>query len=123
MNGYTFLLALVGLAVMALLIAAVANGSLLAGIVLAVLVTVLLISTGAGITLLTQRMAIEKSQIDFINNAKENLAIMQSLQRVQNQQNATLMQQLGQTARLPEPARNGNDSLIIDAAIFDELED
>jgi hypothetical protein len=126
MNGYTFALSLIWLAILAgLVYLAAAQGSIVAAVILAILATVLLVGLGAGITLATQRMANEKSQADFVNNAKENLAIMASLQRVQNSQNQTLMQQLKQAARLPEPPPgfDPGGALLIEEGVFDELED
>jgi uncharacterized membrane protein YeiB len=120
MNVYHFTTVLVILAGLTALTLAAVAGSLLAAVILAVLVTVLLVGIGAGIALAVQRLANEKSQADFVNNAKENLAIMSSLQSVQNRQNQTIMQQLGQAARLPSPA-NGVDNFLIDDGIFSEL--
>jgi len=127
MNAYAFALALIMLALIALLVYLAAQGSLAALITLAVIVTVVLIALGALIALLGQRLANEKAQQDFRDNAKENLAIMQSMQQVQNKQNQTLMQQLNQAARLPAPSPPGRPKngqpLIIDDRIFDGLED
>ena len=125
LNVYSFVLILILLAILAGLIYAATLGSLAAAVILAILATILLVSLGAGIALATQRMANDKSQADFVNNARENLAMMQALQRVQNAQNQTLMQQLGRAARLPDPQANPDLShvLMIDDGIFEELED
>jgi uncharacterized membrane protein YeiB len=120
MNGYHFTTVLVILAGLTALTLAAVAGSLPAAVILAVLVTVLLVGIGAGIALAVQKLANEKSQADFVANAKENLALMSSLQSVQNRQNQTIMQQLSQAARLPLPA-NGADNFFIDDGIFNEL--
>lgn len=124
MNGYTFSFGVLLLTLAALLGWLASRGSLAAGIALAVVGTVALVALGAGITLAVQRMANEKSQADFVNNAKENLMLMQQAQRVQNLQNQTIMDQLNRAARLPEPS-NGYEpagGLLIDSDIFAELD-
>jgi thiol:disulfide interchange protein len=66
-----------------------------------------------------------REQQRFLANAKEDLAIMAMMQKVQNQQNALLLKQSRDlTRQLPAP--NGNESdggFTFDDAIFDELED
>lgn len=121
MNGHTFAFALLVLALLALLVYLAAAGSVAALLVLAILLTVALVAVGAGIALVTQHQANQKQQQDFVNNAKENMALMAGIQTIQNRQNHTLMEQLRTTARLPEQA-NGN-GLLIDAGIFDELDE
>lgn len=123
MTGYTFATILMVLAIIALLIYAAMLGSLIAVAILAVLATVLLVGLGAGIALATQRMANDKAQVDFVNNAKENLAMMQAMQRLQNAQNQTIMSQLGQVARLPEPPRDLDSALLIDEGLFSDLDE
>lgn len=121
MNGYNFTFGLVVLALLITLGYLAVGGSLAAGIALAIITTVVLILTGALIALAVQKMANQKAQADFVANARENMAIMAGLQRTQNLQNQTLMQQLGRVARLPEPT--DSHSLLIDEGIFSELED
>lgn len=60
----------------------------------------------------------------FTANAKENLAIMAGMQRVQNAQNTMLQKQLHETQRmLPAPDGEVVEALVeYDDAIFDELE-
>lgn len=125
MNGYTFTTILMALAIITLLIYAAMQGSLVAVAILATFATILLVSLGAVITLATQRMANDKAQVDFVNNAKENLAMMQAMQRIQNAQNQTIMSQLGRVTRLPEPQRGMdlNNALLIDDGLFSDLDD
>ena len=124
MTGYSFALVLIILAVLAFLVFAVVQGSLIAGIVLAIVVTIVLICVGAGISLVTQKMANDKAQGDFRANTQENLSIMTLMQKVQNLQNKTVMDQLKGAARLslPEPA-DSSDVLEFDEAVFEELDD
>lgn len=62
----------------------------------------------------------------FIANAQENLAMMSSMQRVQNQQNAMLLKQAKEAQRaLPAP---DGDTLnvggfVFEDALFDELDE
>ncbi len=124
MNGYNFALVLIFLGILAFLVYAVAQGSLIAGVVLAIVVTILLVCVGAGIALVTQKMANDKAQGDFMANAKENLSIMALMQKVQNLQNKTVMDQLKGTARLslPEPGERV-DVLEYDDIVFEELDE
>lgn len=124
MNGYNFTFGLIILAVLAGLIYAASLGMITAIVTLAVLLTIVLTAMGAGIALAATKMMTDKAQKAFMDNAQENLSIMAALQRIQNQQNQTLMQQLGQVARLPqpEPQLNLKDSLLIEDGIFEELE-
>jgi len=120
MNGYQFLYLIALTAVLGFIgYAAVVWGSVIAIIFLVILVTLVLIGAGAGIALAVQRMANEKTQQDFINNAKENMAIMGAIQKAQNLQT----QNAGRLARLPDPTQNGGEPFVIDYNVFDELED
>lgn len=85
--------------------------------------TLLTVSFGAFIVIYVNRQQTARQQADFAENAKENLAMMQQLQRIQNEQNKTLMHQLGQTARLPATQSNGSGpAWLIEDGIFDELD-
>ena len=86
--------------------------------------TVLMIVTGWGLSIFQQGRATAKEQSAFLANAKENLALMASMQSVQNRQNQTLMQQLGTVARLPQagPGLDLSKSLLIEDGLFEELE-
>lgn len=121
MNTQTLIAGLlVALAVTAYL---AAQGSIAAMVALAILTTIALVLVGAGITLFAVKMMLAKQQADFIANTKENLAIMQSMQNIQNSQNAHLLKQQAHLAKhqgaLPPPS-NGN--ILIPDAIFDDLE-
>lgn len=80
-----------------------ALGSIVALAVLASLVTVLLIVIGYSLSMYQVKTISDSSQQVFRSNAKENLDIMNAMQRVQNQQNRTVMDQLKTAARLPDP--------------------
>lgn len=124
MNAYSFSFASIILATITGLVYAASLGFVSAMVTLAVLVTILLISLGAGITLTATNLMAKQAQKAFTDNAQENLSIMQSLQSVQNQQNAALMQQLNQVARLPQPTApvDLTKSLLIEDGIFAELD-
>lgn len=93
--------------------------ALIAVAVLSILMTVGLISLGAFIATVNQKIAAEKSIQSFQDNAKENLAIIQSLQKVQNEQNKLLMgQALNGFGQQQLPASN----MMLDASLFDNLE-
>lgn len=116
-----FRLTLVALIVAGTLVWLAVLGYTLAIIALAVLATVALIGIGAGVGLLYTQQAAQQQQKQFMDNADENLRIMQALQSVQNRQNDTLMKQLSQTARLPEPSPPNGDFEIV-PGVFDELD-
>jgi hypothetical protein len=120
MSKYTFIFLLVLLAVLALLVWAAFAGSLLAGVVLAVIATAALMLAGAGLALLVLKQANAKQQADFIANARENLAIMTQLQRAQNLQNLGIMSQVRTQGQLT--AGGSMPGLTIENDIFDELE-
>lgn len=117
---FLFVMSLVS-ALVALVLLARA-GDTWAMVILAVLWTALMIGAGALIVLLVNRQRDQKAQADFAENARENLAMMQALQRVQNEQNKTIMHQLGQAARLPGPAPDRPSPWVIEPGIFDDLD-
>jgi hypothetical protein len=90
--------------------------------ILAVLAAVVLILLGVGIAVLFQWMAARREETAFIQNAKENMAIMASMQRVQNAQNVGLLRQAREMQRaLPAPEGETIDGLEYDDAVFAEL--
>lgn len=107
-----FLLTLIGLIVTLVYFAR--QGDIWSAATLAALWTMGAIIVGALIVLYVVRQRDKQGDNTFIANARENLLIMQQLQRLQNLQNKGLMNQNGS----PPPA-NG---LMIDDGIFDELE-
>lgn len=124
MNTQTLILILtvLGLAILAGLVWLATLGYILAYVILAVLAAVGLIGLGLSFGLIQQKIAADRQQQVFMDNAQENLSIMNTLQSIQNKQNSTLMQQLGAVSRLPvPPAQNGN--FLIEDGIFDELGD
>lgn len=120
-QGLVLWLILLLTAVLAALVWLAVLGYLLAYIALAVLGTVALIGLGLSFGLVHTKIAAERQQQMFMDNAQENLSIMSALQSVQNKQNQTLMQQLNQVSRLPQPP--GQNGFMIADGIFDELED
>jgi thiol:disulfide interchange protein len=64
-----------------------------------------------------------QEQERFTTNARENLAIMASMQRVQNAQNSMLLRQAREAKRaLPDNDVIDIDALVADDSVFDELE-
>lgn len=94
----------------------------LAAFILGLLTAAALLALGQGASILQTHLATKTRQTDFVNNARENLAIMQRMQAIQNQQNTQLMRQVKQ---LPGSNSGGNNQpeLVIDDAIFSQLED
>ena len=76
------------------------NGDTVSIAILAVLVAIVLILLGVGITLAVLNMHYRREQARFAQNMQENLAIMSTMQRVQNQQNAMLLKQARETNKV-----------------------
>lgn len=95
------------------------QGNPTAAFILGILTAGILLVLGQGASVLQNHIAIKRQQADFANNARENLAIMQQMQAIQNQQNSQLMRQVKQ---LPAGSDRQTE-LIVDDAIFSQLED
>ena len=123
MNTQTAIVILVVLilAVIGALLYLAMAGNVVASSILFALWSVFCIVIGWLLSYLQNRTQDTREQESFVNNAKENLALMSAMQSVQNKQNQTLMQQLGRAARLPDP--DNGSTLLISDHIFDELED
>lgn len=100
-------------------------------LILGAIVAIVLIGLGVTITLaiiafanrITERREM-REQARFVDNAKENLAIMQMTARTQSTQNAMLLRQAREAQRqisAPE-GTDDIDALVFDDAVFDELE-
>lgn len=80
------------------------RGNTAAIVVLAVLAAILLIGVGAGLVSVVIELSARRQQANFVDNARENLAIMTAMQRIQNMQTQNVMRQLpsgpGQTGGL-----------------------
>lgn len=124
MNAYTFSFATILLATIAGLIYLASLGSMAAVVTLAILLTILLIGLGAGITWLSVSLMTRQQERQFRDNVSENIGIMRQMQQLQNEQNKGLMGQLATVAKLPAPAAQPNplDSLLIEDGIFSELD-
>ncbi len=118
-----FLLTLILLAIIGLLTWLAVTGYVIGYILLAVIGTVMLVGVGEIISLARERIAAQRQQQYFQDNAHENLTIMSALQGIQNMQNKALLQQLDQLKRLPSQQNNNNTGLLVENGIFDELED
>jgi hypothetical protein len=106
------------------LIAQARQGDRAAIAVLAVLVSVILILVGWGFSTLTNAINNRREQQRFIDNVRENLTIMEAMQRVQNQQNAMLLKQAKESQKtLPPGDVFDVDALVVDDTVFDELEE
>jgi hypothetical protein len=105
------------------LIAMARQGDRAAIAVLAVLGAVILILVGWGFSTLTNAINARREQQNFMANVRENLAIMNAMQRVQNQQNAMLLKQAKETQKaLPSGDVWDVDALAMDDSVFEELE-
>lgn len=79
--------------------------------------TIICVLIGAAIvTVIVIRMQSKQTE-DFVLNARENLAIAQQQQRLQNMQSESLMKQLSTASKLPEPSQQYG--LIIDQQLDD----
>ena len=106
------------------LIAMARQGDRAAIAVLAVLGSVILILVGWGFSTLTNAINARREQQNFMANVRENLAIMNAMQRVQNQQNAMLLKQAKETQKaLPAGDVWDVDALAMDDSVFEELEE
>jgi uncharacterized membrane protein YhiD involved in acid resistance len=106
------------------LIAMARQGDRAALAVLAVLASIILILVGWGFSTLTNAINARREQQHFMNNVRENLAIMNAMQRVQNQQNTMLLKQAKEaTKALPSGSAWDIDALVMDESIFEELEE
>lgn len=86
-------------------------------IALAIIATIVLIAFGAGMVAVVMWLSSSIEQRKFVANAKENMAIMLSMQRVQNLQTQNTMRQIG----AGQPGAGGLGEL--DALMFDSLEE
>jgi TolA-binding protein len=81
------------------LLAQARHGDRMAIAVLAAMASVVLILIGWGFSTLTSAIHARREQQHFMNNMRENLAIMETMQKVQNQQNVMLMRQAKETQK------------------------
>lgn len=95
------------------------RGYTLALIALTVLITVSLLGIGLIFGLGYLRQAGKQQQDAFLNNARENLSIMNAMQTLQNKQNQALMKQVKQ---LPTPIPN-EPRFTIEEGIFEQLDE
>jgi uncharacterized protein YneF (UPF0154 family) len=109
----------------------ISERSATAYLILGGLVTLAILSVGVGLTIgiiwfanrITERREL-REQARFVDNAKENLAIMQMTARTQSTQNAMLLRQAREAQRqIPAPEGSEDiDALVFDDAVFDELD-
>ncbi len=99
------------------------SGYIIAVIILSVLTTILIFVAGSLLTIKTVTVMQDRAQQQFTDNAQENMMIMNQLQKVQNLQNKSLMDQHKTLAQLPAKTivNEPNDALIFDEDIFSEL--
>lgn len=115
MNRYSFFTVITGIAIIAGLVwLAGWQGNTAAAFTLGMITAAALMIAGTGLTLLQANIAAKREQNHFVQNARENLQIMQAIQGVQNQQNAAVLRQAKQIT----PAA----SLVIDDSIFGQLD-
>lgn len=118
MNKLNFLVFLIVVGLLALVVNMASQGDVWAIGILFSLGTIVLISLGAGIVWLTNRQHNLQSNKEFNANMKENLLLMQTLTKVQGEQNKFLSQQVQPPKQLPPASQ-----LIIDENIFNGLTD
>ena len=116
-----------------LLVVGLANDNRMAYAITGAIVAVALMVVGGLIVIgvltfayKTERGRERREQDRFEDNARENLAIMAAMQKVQNQQNTQLLKQARETQRiLPEPRGDvvDIDALLVEEDVFAELED
>lgn len=93
------------------------RGDTMAIATLAVIGSIILVLVGWGFSTITNAINTRREQQNFMANTKENWAIMSTMQRVQNQQNAMLLKQAKETHKLPAP---DGDVIDIDALVYDD---
>lgn len=121
---FIFFTGLIGLVVIVALVWLAQGGNTAAAFTLGILVGLTLILIGFGLYALTGHLHTKREQANFEANTRENLAMITAMQRVQNQQNSVLLNQVkalssGQPSALPIP----DDALIFDETIFTDLDD
>lgn len=129
--GVTIALMLMALALVGyLLYRGIEAGNTIAIVVTTGVVVLSLIAIGVGLTLFILNTASRREerrslteQSRWQDNAIENLQIMGSMQKVQNQQNAMLLKQAREAQRaLPAPEGDVIEGFVFDPAMFDELD-
>lgn len=120
-----FLLTIILLSVAGILIYLAAGGEAWATGILFSLWSIFCLVLGSGIVIVINAQHAKQDQAKFQANMTENLQLMQQAQKVQNAQNQTLLQQVGQLSRFPPQGNGGfppSSSFLIDDGIFDELD-
>jgi uncharacterized membrane protein len=118
------LIALFWLGFLAWLVISASQGNTESIAILAVLAAVVLILLGVGIAVLVIYALARREEARFIQNTRENLAMMTAMQRIQNQQNALLLKQAREAHwLLPAGEVPDSDALAMDESVFDELEE
>jgi hypothetical protein len=124
-NNYAFILILIlifmGLSAWA--IHSALNGSQLAILVVGVAIGVGLTSVGHVFSLFHLWISAKHEERRFNANLRENLSLMGSMQRVQNDQNSILLKQVKDLSKTqPEALPSPDEALVFDSMIFDSLE-
>lgn len=122
---YTFATVVLLLVMMVGLVWLTDRGNTAAAVLLGVIGGAILISLGVLITLAANWAAAKREQASFVANARENLAMMQQMQKAQNLQNAMLLKQARETQRmLPGSVEEPTDidALVFEDGVFEELE-
>ena len=98
------------------------EGYILALIALTVLITASLLGIGLLFGLGYLRQAGKQQQDAFLDNARENLAIMNAMQTLQNKQNQTLLRQVKQLPP-PQPPNPNEPPFTIEDGVFEQLDE
>lgn len=122
MNTQTLIFSGIVASLLAVLTWLASTGSMIAVAMLAIIGTILVFISGALIAIYVVKVMNDRAQQQFMDNAQENLQIMSQLQTIQNKQNSTLMQQLGQVSRLPDKNNGYQPVFQIEDGVFDEID-
>ena len=96
------------------------EGYILALIALTVLITVSLLGIGLLFGLGYLRQAGKQQQDAFVNNTRENLAMMNAMQNLQNKQNQALLQQVKHLPQRPIPP---DPFFTVEEGVFEQLDE
>ena len=118
-----FIWTIMGTLSLGILIKRAMEGSTVAIVALAVLGAVALMVLGALFMLAGAHFLAKQQQKVFLDNAKENLSLMDKMIGVQNRQNAMIMRQTRQALPSGQGRPDIDSALQFDDAVFSELED
>lgn len=120
--GFTLIMIIILMALLAWAIHSALNGSQLAILVVGVTIGVALTSVGHIFSLFHLWISAKHEERRFNANLRENLTLMGAMQRVQNDQNSVLLKQVKDLSKMqPEALPSPDEALIFDNMIFEDL--